>query len=271
MTTPASVEAFKSVTLGLIDRYRGLGPDILKSVVVVGDDPNVPPEHRFIARFEIANLTARKIRYLEELVGYVYGSNARTTRNSDGIELPAVRYPPADTQSIDDIVNTRLEGWYMGPNTSQLDPLHKGLYLFRDVGVTNSKNFLKASQVKKPRYIVEIREGGLFQTDLANLVVETATILGRGRPVDYGQLLYDAYYDLMRVGLKKEEEGFDIDEILRQIQRGLILPLANPRLAAAIDQEPESALLCGVPGTGKSLAARRLFYQDTGILCTCFN
>lgn len=249
---PSSVEAFKTVTLALIDRHRGLRPDILKSMLVPADEPGKVPAYRFIARFEVNNLTERKICYLEELVKYIYGVDVRTRKNSDGADLPAVRYPPADTPSLDEVLNTRLEGWYMGPNTTPLGPQHAGLYLFRDVGVTNTKNFLKVSQVRRPKFIVEIREAGLFQTDLANLVVETATILGRGRPIDYGQLMYDTYYELMRGSLKKEVEGYRLDEILQPIKRGLILPLANPQLAEAITQEPESAILCGVAGTGKS-------------------
>ncbi len=204
LPTPGSVEAFKTVTLGLIDRYGGLRPDILKSMLVLSEDPKAQPEFRFIARFEASGLTKAKIRYLEELVRYTYGADSRTTRSADGVELPAVRYPPPDVRSTDERLNSRLEGWYMGTNTSPLDTLHQGLYLFRDVGVTNTKNFLKATQAKRPRFITEIREASLFQTDLANLVIETAVILGKGKPIDYGQLLYDTYYELMKVGLKKE-------------------------------------------------------------------
>lgn len=262
---PSSVEAFKSVTLALIDRYGGLRPNALKSMLVPEEDSQKIPAYRFIARFEINNLTEPKINYLEELVRYIYGPDSRTRKNSDGADLPAVKYPPADIPSLDEILNTRLEGWYMGPNTTSLSPQHSGLYLFRDVGVTNTRNFLKVVASKKPKFVVEIREAGLFQTDLANLVVETATILGKGEPIDYGQLMYDTYYELMRSGLKKEVEGYELDAILQPIQGGLILPLANPLLAVAIAQEPESAILCGVPGTGKSLGARKLLYQDTGV------
>lgn len=262
---PGLVEAFKTVTLGLIDKHGGLKPDVLKAMVVPHEDPKKDPEYRFIARFEVGHLTEPKIRYLEELVKYTYGPNSRTRKNSDGADLPAVKYPPADVPSLDEMINTRLEGWYMGPNTTALNALHQGLLLVRDVGVTSTKNFLKVTQAKRPKFVVEIREANLFQTDLANLVIETATVLGKGKPVDYGQLLYETYYALMRSNLKKEEEGYDLDQILRPIQRGLILPLANPELASAIAQKPESAILCGVSGTGKSLAARELFYQDTGI------
>lgn len=259
------VEAFKTVTLGLIAQYGGLKPDVVKAMAVSSEDPKINPAYRFVVRFEVGSLTRKKIGYLEELVRYTYGADCRTTKNSDGIPIPAVRYPPADIPSWDELLNTRLEGWYMGPNTAPLGAQHMGLYLFRDVGVTNAKNFLQATQAKKPRFIVEIREASQYQTDLANFVVETAVILGKGIPVDYGKLMYDTYYKLLRSGLKKEEEGYELDQILRPVQRGLILPLANPQLADALTQEPESVLFCGVPGTGKSLAARKLFYKDTGV------
>lgn len=265
LPTPGAVEAFNTVTLRLIDQYGGLRPDVLKSMVVASDDPRIPPEYRFTARFDVRGLTRKKISYIEELVRYTYGKDARTTKSADGVALPAVRYPHADVLSIDEILNTRLEGWYMGPNTTPLDTLHKGVYLFKDVGVTNAKNFLKETRVKRPRFIVEIREADLFQTDLANLVIETSMILGKGGPVDYGQLLYDAYYGLLRMGMKREEEGYHLEGILKPIRRGLLLPLANPELAEAIGQEPESALFAGVPGTGKSLAARKVIHEDTGL------
>lgn len=262
---PSSVEAFNFVTSRLIARYGGLRPDVLKAIVVPNDDPNGPAVYRYIARFEVGSLTEKKIHYLEDLVKYTYGFSAQTRKSSDGVALPAVRYPPADRRSVDEILNTRLEGWYMGPNSTPLTSHHMGVYLFRDVGVTNTRNFLKDTQAKRPRYVVEIREARLFETDLANLIVETATILGKGRPIDYGQLMYDTYYELMRGSLKKEEEGYELDRILRPVMRGLILPLANPKLADALTQEPESVLLAGVPGTGKSLAARKLLTQDTGV------
>lgn len=169
-----SVEAFKSVTLSLADKYRGLQPSMLKTLVVSSESPNVAPALRFIAQFEVTGLTRRKIKGLESLVKHTYGADARTTTTPDGVELPATRYPHADTQTIDEMVNTRLEGWYMGANSTHLDTLHQGLYLFRDVGVTNSRNFLRETQAKNPKYLVEIREADLFQTDLANLIVETA-------------------------------------------------------------------------------------------------
>ena len=81
--TPGSVEAFKSVTLSLIDRFGGLRPDVLKAMVVSSDDPLKPAAYRFIARFEVNNLTEQKIRYLEELVRYTYGPDSRTRKNSD--------------------------------------------------------------------------------------------------------------------------------------------------------------------------------------------
>lgn len=262
---PSSAAGFKSVTLSLIDQNGGLKPDVLKAMIVSSGDPKIPPAYRFIARFELGSLTNKKIGYLEDLVKYIYGTNSRTRKNSDSVDLPAVRYPPADNQSIEELSNTRLEGWYMGPNTADLTPLHEGLYLFRDVGVTNKRNFLQKSQVKNPKYIVEIREASLYQTDLANLVVETSKILKDGKPLEYGRLMYDTYYALMRSSLKKEEEGYDLDKIIGPINQGLIFPLANPNLANAIKQEPESTVLCGVPGTGKSLGARKLFSQDTGV------
>lgn len=264
LPSSADVDAFKTVTLNLIDARGGLSPSALKSMLVFSEEAKAA-EYRFIARFDVGSLTKKKIKHLEDLVRFRYGQDTRTTTSTDGVPIPAVRYPPADTRSVDEMVNTRYEGWYMGPNTTPLNALHSGVYLFRDVGVTNAKNFLDASQVKNPNYLVEIREQDIFQTDLATMIVEVASILGKGKPVDYGQLLYDAYYSLMRSSLKNEEAGYGIEELLKPVRRGLILPLANPELAKSIGQEPESAIFCGVPGTGKSMAARKLMFEDTGV------
>jgi SpoVK/Ycf46/Vps4 family AAA+-type ATPase len=92
-------------------------------------------------------------------------------------------------------------------------------------------------------------------------------VLGREKLLDKGQLLYETYYDLMRLGLKKVESGeiYGMDNITDTIRRELITPLASPDISSGVRQEPQSALLIGVPGTGKTLVVERLLQEETGI------
>lgn len=154
----------------------------------------------------------------------------------------------------------------MGPNSAPTTSHHTGLFVFKDLGEVNKDNFFEEASAKS-KYIVEVRESGLNQTDIVEFVTQVASVLGKGKLQDHGQLLYEIYYDLLRLNLKKIDEHsvYGLEYAFDQINKGLILPLANPDLSVGIVQESQSVLLIGVPGTGKTLIIERLLQEETGL------
>ncbi len=257
-----STDAVRLTTIQKIHEYGGLQPQTLESALVY--DPNTEKSGlRFIARFEVPSLTAQQIDLLEEVVTQTYGLSVRTRTDSKGNDIPPESYPPVQRGEE---LKSKTGGWYMGPDASPTSSLHQGLFLFRDLGKINKENFLE-NRNEAGRYIVEIREAGQFQTDLVTFVTQVASVLGQETLPDKGELLYQTYYDLMRLGLKKVDRGqiYGMDEAIDRIRRELITPLASPEISEAVGEDPQSVLMIGVPGTGKTLVVERLLQEETGI------
>jgi hypothetical protein len=258
-----SVDAVSHIALQKIQENSGLIPQVLESAVVSDLAKPENSELRFIARFEVPSLTEQQLNLLEELVGQTYDIAVRTRRDSKGNRVAAETYPPTQ---LSEETKSKTGGWYMGPGSIPTTSLHQGLFVFKDLGEINEDNFLSNDDAPG-KYIVEIREAGLHQTDLVTFVTQVASILGRQQLLDKGQLLYETYYDLMRLGLKKVEAGsiYGMDNAIDMIRRELITPLASPEISLGVGEDPQSVLMIGVPGTGKTLVTERLLQEETGI------
>ncbi len=259
-----SIEALVRVALEKIKKYGGTLPARLESTLVCSVRyPTAIPQLRFVTRFEIDHLTEHQISLLEELVKYTYSVKVRTRVSSDGQDIEPENYPPMTPGEMN---RSKTAGWYMGANQDPTDSLHTGLFLYKDLGEVRKGNFLEEGAQAK--YIVEVREAGMYQTDLVAFAIQVASILGQEKLLDPGELLYEVYYDLLRLGLKNVDDRsvYGMGDVTAQINRGLLYPLANPEIAKGLGQHPESVLMIGVPGTGKTLAVEELLQQDTGVL-----
>lgn len=266
LTNPERIAALKNVVLDQTRSFQGPEPVRFESAIVTSTQPHTNPALRMVVRFEVDSLTEDQLDQLDRLGRTTYeGVAVKGIKNSDGSPVPTVSYPPTEKPS-DDAKRNIILGWYIGQNTNTLDSLHTGLFVFKDIGMVNRENFVSKEQ-SDTKFIVEIREASLYQTDLAELIIQASAILGRKATLDHSQLLYNIYYNLTRLGLKSKGAGqaYGMEDILSRIRRGLILPLANLGLSQGISQAPESVLLAGVPGTGKTLAGEELLWQDTGL------
>lgn len=256
------MEALAAVAIDLIRKHGGIEPVQLGTRLVFSQKAkaDVP---RVIARFEVPELSEEKMSLLEDLVRQTYPAAVRTRKTHDGKDVPTESYPPLQR---DDIAPSKTGGWYMGLSQPPTDSGDVGLYVFKDLGEVNKDNFFEDPTEAK-KYILEIREAGMYQTDLVEFITQVASVLGKGELVNHGDLLYQAYYDLLRLGIKDvdEESIYGMDDAISEIRRGLLLPLASPDLSSGIKQDPESVLLAGVPGTGKTLIVERLLQEDTGL------
>ncbi len=257
-----SVDAIKLITHKKIAEARGITPKFLESSVVY-DAGMEKADLRFIARFEVDKLNKKQMGLLEDLVKKTYGLTVRTRKDSKGNDIAPEIYPP--TQRGEES-KSKTGGWYMGPDMNPTSSLHVGLFVFKDLGKVDKDNFLTDVH-ESSKYIVEVREVSQYQTDLVAFITQVSSVLGQKKLLDSGELLYNTYYDLMRLGLKKVNRDvvYGMDDALDRIKRSLVSPLANPDLSRGVQQEAQSVLMVGVPGTGKTLAVEELLQEETGV------
>ncbi len=256
-------ELISGVIKEKIVKYKGVEPEFLGSTSVFSPKAkaNVP---RFISRFIVDQLTEKQMELLENAVRDTYKGPVRTRTTSDGVPLdPKLeRYPPINAG---DERYSNSNGWYMGLGGLPTDSGHQGLFVYKDLGDVTKDNFTKKSDKPDNKYVVEIREGSLYQTDLVNMITQVAVILNNEKPPDKGDLIYETYYDLLRRNINTAELNslHGLDEQKEKIRRRLLLPLTNPDLSKGINQNPESVLMAGVPGTGKTHLVKQLISRDT--------
>ncbi len=258
-----SIETIKQAIYKKIDQKGGALPEML-DMLLIQDPQEKTIVPRMVIKFEVQKLSERKIKALENIVKETYYSSpVRTRTDPQGHEVPTGNYPFI---IMNEEVRSKTGGWYMGPDLSPTKPTHEGLLLYKDFGPINKKNFIKDdASVKK--YIVEIRESSRYQTDLVTFATQVSQVLGGKKVEEKSQLLYESYYDLIRMGLKKTdpESVYGMDNQLNMIRRGLLTPLASPDLSQGLRVDPQSVLMVGVPGTGKTLIAEQLLNSETGL------
>lgn len=248
----------------LIDEFGGVQP-IFMDYVPVFSPRSKSTVSRFVARFIVDDLPENKIALLEQLVKDTYKVPVRTRIGKDGSEInPNEKYPPLNEG---DKAFQNTNGWYFGSGDIPTDSGNLGLYVYRDSGEVTRDNFSKKQDKDNSRFIIEVREGSLYQTDQAEFITQVSTILSKGERKPYGQLLHKIYYDLFRYGMKLTDniQMHGMDENYHEINRRLIKPVANPELSDGLHHQPESVLLIGVPGTGKTLLAKQFLHAGTGV------
>jgi hypothetical protein len=257
-----SVDAVKHTIVEKIQALGGLQPKILESALAV--DPALKESGlRFVARFEVPHITPEQFTLLEHVVTESSDVSVYTRTDSKGNDVEMQNYQPLQPGEER---KAKTGGWCMGPLPPPAGPLHTGLHVFKDMGQIDKNNFFQTT-TELGKYIVEVREAGMQQMDLVTFVAQVATVLGRSELPDRGQLLYESYYDLMRLGLKQVGANslYGMQEATSQIKRELLTPLASPELSRGIGEDPQSVLLVGIPGTGKTLIVESLLQEDTGV------
>ncbi|MDP3710504.1 MAG: ATP-binding protein [bacterium] len=119
---------------------------------------------------------------------------------------------------------------------------------------------------------VELREGvyskemsGLSQENLLYLIVQVSYLLAKKRLIDRPTLMTAIFRELGRVGTSAgdREKLYGMRSVLEVIERVLLMPLQHPELASYYKIiQPESVLLVGAPGVGKTLLVHWLMARD---------
>lgn len=114
---------------------------------------------------------------------------------------------------------------------------------------------------------IEIREGdyskempGLPQEDMLFLIVEIAFALVKHKLIEHRKLYTAIFRELNKIGTSpiEREKLFGMQAVLEIVEKVLLLPLEQPHQAKMHHLTPQSILLVGVPGVGKTFLAHFL-------------
>lgn len=279
---PEAIQVIKSSVSTMIARYSGLQPETSEVGMIEDQYGKVYP--RLIIRFTVNELTEEQIQSIEGAVGNAYKTSVRTRTDIYGAAIKPSQYPEIEQKTASSssrrkkTTSSKL-GWYMGPDTTPVEATHQGVFVCRDLGEAGMAQYLQnkspqewfhanlVNPMGKPlpkKYLIEIRELNLYQTELVELAVRISHILSNGKDIQNQSLIYEIYNDLNRRGLRKNRIH-GLEREIERIERVLISPLANLEASSSIGLQPESVLLVGVPGTGKTLVAEHFLRQDNGV------
>lgn len=280
-----AMDAFSKIIQRKINEHQGQTPSAIETVIAYDEDSR-SALYRLVIRFDLQNLDEDQVSQLEDIVKQTYGPQARTRKGNSGSKISPTSYPPIERTKRGGNTKkktSRYLGWYMGLNPLELNNFHTGVLVFKDLGEAEMGEYFRRKDPKdwfyrddlrtplgktlKTKYLVEIREAGLYQTDIVQLAVRVASVLNKKGDIKSQSLLYEIYNDLNRLNLKKAslDTIHGLDEQIDRVKRVLILPLANLGLSTGLELPPGSVLFIGVPGTGKTLIAEYLLQEDTGV------
>lgn len=275
-----AMTGFKYVIEKMIDELGGV-PAVIETVLVQDYYDSRKYHPRLIAKFCPEFISQEQLARLEEVARRMYPEEIKTTKNAAGSTTASVLYPKLEGDGVGCDASTI--GWYFGPESGRPRRLHIGLFAFRSIsrkdvasGVKTRRDtrwftqkFLQDNSGKKiaSQYIVEIREGDMFQTDLIEAIVQTSLVLaGRELPPENPGLIYEIYHYMNRMGLKGEVQIKGLERQVAEIYEALFMPLANLDLTKALAVVPRAVTLVGQVGTGKTQIIRHFLNRDLGVM-----
>ncbi len=258
----------------LVEQTKGLKPKMEVVPVKVGHDGE---NRRLVARWDIDRPVGPA-----ELTGIYEAGRAAYEREING--RLKTGWEADSYEGLDGKVVPRRIGIYMGPNRC-FDSDSTGVIVSRTFKSTAEADFLieerpedwirsSTGDPSKIATAIEIREGpaqggssnvpGLDQDSLLELVVQMSYILATGKVIDRRVLMSAIFRALNRVGTAAldREKLFGMRSVLEVIERVLLFPLQQPTISKCLKLVPESVLLVGVPGVGKTLLAHYLMAGD---------
>ena len=271
-----AMASFKYVVERMIEDLGGVPVTIETSLAF--DTYNKKQYPRLVAKFCPKHISSRQLEQLQEIAARMYALKVKSMKNADGSMAASVLYPKLegdrDRSSI---------GWYFGPDSGVPGRFHNGMLAFRTISRKDVAGGVKARRDNRwftqkdlldnsgskvaSKYVVEIREDSLFQTDLAEAIILTALVLaGKELPAENPGLIYEIYHYMNRMGLKGEIQIEGLERQVAEIYEALFTPLASLDLSKGLSVVPRSATLVGQVGTGKTQIIRHLLNQDLGVI-----
>lgn len=227
---------------------------------------------RIVAKWTVPRtMSVKELLGIERITGTVYERSVSGHRKESGGWEQVIRYVDLENKAV-----AGREGIYFG-TSSRFDSESLGVVVSRKFSSRAEAQFLVGAHREDwiARSIegsvdsteIELREGStdknapaLAQDKFIELVVQLSYLLARQRLIKRRVLVASIYRELNRVGTTsiEREKLYGMRSTLSTIERVLILPLQCPNLAQKLRFEPESVLLVGVPGNGKTFLAHFL-------------
>lgn len=252
-----------------IKESSGLQPRLISAPMVrvsgYGDPSDF--DHRFVVQWKTDALTEQTMDALEDLVTYLHKPNL-TQGRWDPLERRRTprKYTTLSGGKSEKSYGYLLKVWGVERLAST------GIWVTRDFPDKRAaKRALKRERgwLYHGKASVEIREcDGFRQLDFAEEIVQTAHVLAHARPLPEHRLLYELYRGLSRIGMreKTEQDIAGLEEITDFMKWTLFAACKNERAAEYFHCRPESVLLAGVKGTGKTLIAEMLAGKEYNAL-----
>lgn len=264
----------ENVARNLISQTGGLPPS---SIGIFDFVDGQRTDLRLVTKWTLRRAPQYKDLFaLLAITKHAYGEEIRGLKDEGKCWDSVIAYRDAD----DKIVKKRF-GLYFGPNT-RFHSGARGLLVSRNFHIKAEFEYLSQSfpadwmarslngDIKQ--FELELREGGtsnggeragLAQAEFLCLVVQIAYFLEHGALINQRALSIAVFRALNRLGAEGASRAklYGLRGVLETIERVLLLPLQQPHLAQRYRFPPESILLVGVPGVGKTLLAKFLMSQ----------
>jgi len=263
---PTLLDKTKRIIYETISDTKGLLPDYFTNSLIRTGSYNRSNSHRLLVRWELNSLSLEKMDALESLNAYFnFPNQVRGRRDPQGVLHRPIMYPTFVGGS-----SSKKRGYFLGEDT-YFDSGSHGMLIFRNFrGRTDANKAMKRKGwLYSGRAFVELRDlDGTSQLEFSERVVQISQVLGKGEALKSDKLLYRLYRDLTREGIedKTEAEIGGLSGIIDFMRWSIFAPIRNPLAADYFDCHPESVLLAGVKGTGKTLIAEVLASQDNNSL-----
>lgn len=214
--------------------------------------------YRVIGRWKTDNLTEEIMQGLEDLYSaYCFPSKIQGRKTPFGKRANVARYIHFNRKR-----SNVKKGYLISDFPVKYENEETGIWVTRDFG---SRSDAKETPRSKPIrwfyepgiHSIELREGQIRERSYVELPVQISHILKYGKMIPRDKILYDICRSIALYGVtphtRKDAGGLNniIDEVLWRV----FAPFKNKEIAQYYGFTPESIILTGVPGVGKTLIA----------------
>ncbi len=268
VTAPPLDRILRDIATRLVQKTGGLVPVMEVKPYDCSDNKG----QRFVVQWSIRRpITLRELYTLEHIARKAYECEIQGHKKGSAGWESVVRYVTLQDKTV-----PARKGIYFG-TSGYYDSESEGITVHRRFSSAAEANYLvgrypddwiaRSIEERKIETEIEIREGytnkekpGLAQENLLFLTVQISYLLAKQRVIENRVLMTAIYRELNRVGTNpiEREMLYGMKTVLQTIERVLLLALQKPRIARHYRFRPESMLLVGVPGIGKTFLAHYL-------------
>lgn len=268
---PLTQPPFDAMLMELCAKLIATTSGALPQIIVTTVQDNEEKKERIVILWKVETLlNLQDIIGIQSICEKAY-RRVISGRRKNGGWKNAFRYVRTNGRS-----ETGREALYFGPQ-NYLNAVSIGVIISRlfksstqaDYIVTEHPDDWMCREIEGTNAVteIEIREGiyskempGLPQEDLLFLIVEIAFALVKHKLIEHRKLYTAIFRELNKIGTSfiDRDKLFGMRSVLKTVEKVLLLPLEQPHQAKMHHLIPQSILLVGVPGVGKTFLAHFL-------------